>query len=231
MSDSATPSEVEVAALSPVMQDYLKQICTAAEWDDTPMTTSRLAALVGVSASTTSEMVRKLAGQGLVTHQPYGAVELTRAGRAAALRMMRRHRLLEAFLVAELGYTWDEVHDEAEVLEHAISDLLVERMDAKLGYPARDPHGDPIPRADGTTRLPDARRLSTLQPGESGIIARISDEDPEMLRWFRESAVTLDAPIQVVGRVPFGGGSAVQIGTGNTVDLPLLATEAIWVTP
>ena len=94
-------------------------------------------------------MIRKLATHGLVTHQPYGTVELTEAGRVAALRMMRRHRLIETYLVAELGYRWDEVHDEAEILEHAISDLMLDRIDAKLGHPTRDPHGDPIPGPDG----------------------------------------------------------------------------------
>lgn len=213
------------------MQDYLKQICTAAEWDDVQITTSLLASLVGVSPSTSSEMIRKLAALGMVSHRPYGAVELTDAGRAVALRMMRRHRLVETFLVAELGYTWDEVHDEAEVLEHAISDLMLSRIDDKLGHPVRDPHGDPIPSADGVMVRPDARRLSLLEPGESGVISRISDDDPEMLRYFQELSVTLDRHVTVLRRLPFGGGTSVALGPdGTTVDMGDLATQAIWVT-
>ena len=214
-----------------MVQDYLKQICSANEWDDAPITTSRLAALVGVSASTASEIIRKLAGLGLVTHLPYGTVELTDAGRSVALRMMRRHRLIETFLVAELGYRWDEVHDEAEVLEHSISDVLLDRIDQKLGHPSRDPHGDPIPSADGKLHRLDARRLSLLEPGESGRIARISDEDPEMLRYFDELSVALDTQVTVVRRLPFGAGTAIQLGAPNGLQVSMgdVATQAIWV--
>ena len=212
------------------MQDYLKQICTAGEWDDLPMTTSRLAALVGVSASTTSEMIRKLAAHGLVTHQPYGTVELTGTGRAAALRMMRRHRLIETYLVAELGYRWDEVHDEAEVLEHAISDLMLDRIDAKLGHPTSDPHGDPIPGPTGELHRPDARRLSLLEPGESGLITRISDEDPEMLRYFEQLSIGPGQPVTVLQRLPFGGGTTLRLdGVDTEVTIGDVAIQAIWV--
>ncbi len=214
------------------MQDYLKQICTAGEWDDVQITTSLLASLVGVSPSTSSEMIRKLAALGMVNHRPYGAVELTDAGRAVALRMMRRHRLVETYLVAELGYTWDEVHDEAEVLEHAISDLMLSRIDAKLGHPVRDPHGDPIPSADGERRRPDARRLSLLEPGETGVVARISDEDPEMLRYFDDLGLALDRRVTVVRRQPFGAGTTLTLHAPDetTVDMGDLATRAVWVT-
>ena len=125
-----------------------------------------LAERIGVSASTASESIRKLADQGLVDHEKYGAVTLTDAGRRAALAMVRRHRLMETFLVRELGYSWDEVHDEAEVLEHAVSDRMLDRIDAKLGHPTRDPHGDPIPAADGQVRTPPARQLSVCQDGD-----------------------------------------------------------------
>ncbi len=213
------------------MQDYLKQICTATEWDDVPMTTSLLASLVGVSPSTASEMIRKLAVLGMVNHRPYGAVELTPTGRRIALQMMRRHRLVETYLVAELGYSWDEVHDEAEVLEHSISDLMLARIDAKLGYPTRDPHGDPIPSEAGVLQLPDARRLSLLQPGETGVIARISDDNPEMLRYFLEIRIALDVQVTVVKRLPFGAGTAIRLGNeGGQVDMGDAAISSIWVT-
>src|SRR5438270_9782934 len=135
--------------LTSVAQDYLKVIWNAQEWSLEKVSTKMLAEKLGVSASTASESIRKLAEQGLVDHEKYGAVTLTESGRRAALAMVRRHRLLEAFLVKELGYSWDEVHDEAEILEHAVSDRMLDRIDAKLGHPTRDPHGDPIPAANG----------------------------------------------------------------------------------
>ena len=140
--------------LTTVAQDYLKVIWTAQEWSLEKVSTKMLAERIGVSASTASESIRKLADQGLVNHEKYGAVTLTEAGRRAALAMVRRHRLMETFLVRELGYSWDEVHDEAEVLEHAVSDRMLDRIDAKLGHPTRDPHGDPIPAADGQVPTP-----------------------------------------------------------------------------
>ncbi len=157
--------------LSTVAQDYLKTIWTAQEWSHEKVSTKMLAERIGVSASTASESIRKLADQGLVHHEKYGAVTLTDAGRAAALAMVRRHRLLETFLVNELGYSWDEVHDEAEVLEHAVSDRMLMRMDAKLGFPTRDPHGDPIPAADGRVPTPPARQLSDCSDGDAGTVS------------------------------------------------------------
>ena len=138
--------------LTTVAQDYLKVIWTAQEWSHEKVSTKMLAERIGVSASTASESIRKLADQGLVDHEKYGAVTLTDAGRRAALAMVRRHRLMETFLVQELGYSWDEVHDEAEVLEHAVSDRMLDRIDAKLGYP--DPR--PARRSDPRRRRPGA---------------------------------------------------------------------------
>ena len=164
-----------------------------------------LAEKIGVSASTASESIRKLAEQGLVDHEKYGAVTLTESGRQAALAMVRRHRLLETFLVNELGYAWDEVHDEAEVLEHAVSDRLVARIDAKLGFPRRDPHGDPIPAADGQVPTPPARQLWACGDGDTGTVARISDADPEMLRYFASVGIQLDSRLRVLTRREFAG--------------------------
>ena len=131
-------------------------------------------------------------------HEKYGAVTLTDAGRERALAMVRRHRLLETFLVRELGYGWDEVHDEAEVLEHAVSDRMLDRIDAKLGHPTRDPHGDPIPAADGKVPTPPARQLSACNDGDAGTVARISDADPEMLRYFDSVGISLDSRLRVL---------------------------------
>ena len=219
--------------LSSVAQDYLKVIWTAQEWSVDKVSTKMLAERIGVSASTASESIRKLADQGLVDHEKYGAVSLTEAGRSAALAMVRRHRLMETFLVRELGYGWDEVHDEAEILEHAVSDRMLMRIDAKLGYPTRDPHGDPIPAADGRVPTPPARQLAVCQDGEEGTVARISDADPEMLRYFAHVGLSLDARLRVLARRDFAGIISVAIeGSGDsdtTVDLGNPAAEAIWV--
>ncbi len=153
--DESPPNPPGVRDLTTVAQDYLKTIWSAQEWSHEKVSTKLLAERIGVSASTASESIRRLADQGLVDHEKYGAVTLTeRGGRLAALAVVRRHRLLETFLMQELGYSWDEVHDEAEILEHAISDMMLDRIDAKLGHPTRDPHGDPIPNADGRVPTP-----------------------------------------------------------------------------
>jgi DtxR family Mn-dependent transcriptional regulator len=147
--------------------------------------------------------------------------------------MVRRHRLLEAFLVKELGYSWDEVHDEAEVLEHAVSDRLVARIDAKLGYPQRDPHGDPIPGPDGRVPTPPARQLWACHDGDAGTVARISDADPEMLRYFDSIGISLDSRLRVLTRREFAGMISVTVesadGAPTTVDLGSPAAQAIWM--
>lgn len=222
--------------LSTVAQDYLKVIWTAQEWSPDKVSTKMLAERIGVSASTASESIRKLADQGLVDHEKYGAVTLTDAGRLAALKMVRRHRLMETFLVMELGYSWDEVHDEAEVLEHAVSDTMLDRIDAKLGYPTRDPHGDPIPAPDGRVPTPPARQLSACSDGDAGVVARISDADPEMLRYFDSVGINLDSRVRVLARRDFAGMISVEVASADgsdspatTVDLGSPAAEAIWV--
>ncbi|MEB3065246.1 manganese-binding transcriptional regulator MntR [[Mycobacterium] zoologicum] len=222
--------------LTTVAQDYLKVIWTAQEWSPDKVSTKMLAEKIGVSASTASESIRKLADAGLVDHEKYGAVSLTEDGRRAALAMVRRHRLIETFLVCELGYGWDEVHDEAEVLEHAVSDQLIARIDAKLGFPQRDPHGDPIPADDGQVPTPPARQLWACTDGESGTVARISDHDPEMLRYFAQVGISLDARLRVLTRREFAGIISVALespgapaGEQTTIDLGSPAAQAIWV--
>ncbi|MGH3558336.1 MAG: manganese-binding transcriptional regulator MntR [Mycobacterium sp.] len=223
----------EPSELTTVAQDYLKVIWNAQEWSLEKVSTKMLAEKLGVSPSTASESIRKLAEQGLVDHEKYGAVTLTESGRRAALAMVRRHRLLEAFLVNELGYSWDEVHDEAEVLEHAVSDRLVARIDAKLGFPQRDPHGDPIPASDGQVPTPPARLLWACHEGDAGTVARISDADPEMLRYFDSIGISLDSRLRVLTRREFAGMISVAVesadGASSTVDLGSPAARAIWV--
>jgi DtxR family transcriptional regulator, Mn-dependent transcriptional regulator len=214
------------------VQDYVKVIYSFTEWQDKPITMSQLAARLEVANSSVSEMVRKLVDLGLADHEPYGAVELTASGRTLALSMVRRHRLLETFLVRELGYSWDEVHDEAELLEHTVSELFLERMAQKLGHPDRDPHGDPIPAADGSIELPPARPLQDLDTGHLGTITRISDADPELLRFLERQRIELDETVELLGRRPFGGSLVVKVGTGaraRELDLGDEIASALWI--
>ena len=223
---------MKTSAPSSSIEDYVKVIYGFTEWQDKPITSSQLAQRLGVANSSVSEMVRKLKDQGLVDHKPYSAITLTPAGIRLALSMVRRHRLIETYLVQELGYSWDEVHDEAELLEHAVSDTFIERMAAKLGDPQRDPHGDPIPTADGVVLMPEAQLLGELDPGHTGRITRISDDNPDLLRYLAAENIDLDAEVEVMGRKPFGGALVVRINNaGRTRDYDLAdeITAALWV--
>jgi DtxR family Mn-dependent transcriptional regulator len=217
-----------VSDLSTVAQDYLKVIWSATEWSETPITVKQLSERLGVRAATISDGIRRLADQGMLVHEPYGAIELTEAGRRHAVAMVRRHRLIETFLVEELGYGWDEVHDEAEVLEHAVSDTLVDRIDRRLGHPRRDPHGDPIPTPDGTPRRPDAEPLTAAAPGIRLVVTRISDSDPAVLRYLAERGIGLDTELVVGEFRPFAGDVTVRVGGAELV-LGTAAAGAVWV--
>jgi DtxR family Mn-dependent transcriptional regulator len=222
---------MSVSSLTNTAQDYLKVIWAANEWESSPVTVTALAARIGVRAATVSDGIRRLTEQGLVVHEPYGAVALTEQGRMHALAMVRRHRLIETFLVETLGYPWDEVHDEAEVLEHAVSDTLVDRIDAVLGHPVRDPHGDPIPTADGDPRTPVAQRLLEAEPQTPQRVVRISDADPAVLRYLADRGIRLDARTRLLETRPFAGDVVVAIDDGDPVTVGVVAAGAIWVTP
>ncbi|WP_374008001.1 metal-dependent transcriptional regulator [Leifsonia sp. LS-T14] len=217
-----------VSELSSVAQDYLKIIWSATEWSDEPVTVKQLSERMGVRAATVSDGVRRLADRGLVVHERYGGVGLTEEGRRHAVAMVRRHRLIETFLVEQLGYGWDEVHDEAEVLEHAVSDDLVERMDRRLGFPSRDPHGDPIPTADGTPRRPDAVPLLSAAPGADLSVVRISDADPAVLRFLADHGIGLDTRLSTREHDATATGLTVTVG-GAPVVLSADAASALWV--
>ncbi|WP_277050013.1 metal-dependent transcriptional regulator [Ruania albidiflava] len=197
---------------SVVTQDYLKAIYNLGEWGEPGATASELAARLGVGAPTVTENVQRLAAAGLVHYQPYRRVTLTDAGQLAALAMVRRHRLIETYLALALGYRWDEVHEDAERLEHSASPLLMRRMDAHLGAPLRDPHGDPIPQLDGRVVTPPAHRLDDVPPGVRVRIARISDTEPDLLREITGAGLGLD--------------DELVAGDGT---LSAAATAAVWV--
>jgi DtxR family Mn-dependent transcriptional regulator len=228
---------MSVSQLTNTAQDYLKVIWAATEWAPTPITVKQLAQRMGVRAATVSDGIRRLSEQGMLRHEPYGSIELTDAGQRHAVAMVRRHRLIETFLVQTLGYSWDEVHDEAEILEHAVSDTLIERIDAALGHPARDPHGDPIPTAAGDPRTPKALRLPDASPGAAYRVARISDADPALLRYLADKDIRLDTRLTVEEHRPFAGDIAVHLIDGAdtpdraTVELGTLASDAVWVSP
>ena len=219
-----------VSDLSVSTQNYLKAIWSLGEWSGAPVTVSAIAERVGVRTSTVSDAVRKLSDQGLIEHTRYGAIGLSEQGLGYALEMVRRHRLIETFLVEVLGYGWEEIHDEAEQLEHAVSDLLIDRIDAHLGRPARDPHGDPIPTAAGEVERPDAHRLTDVAAGAEVRVERISDADPRLLSFCTGHGITVGTTLEVHAGTEFSESLEVAVETAGTrVALGRSATDAIWV--
>ena len=208
---------------SSVVDDYLKTIYHHTEWQDVPMTPSQLAVVLGLAPSSVTEMVRKLTAAGLVEHVKYGPVALTDEGHRRAAAIIRRHRLIETWLVREYGYAWDEVHDEAEVLEHALSDRLLERIDERLGRPRFDPHGDAIPDATGRVNREDFVLLADAAPGHRGRVLRVSDRDPSLLRELD------DAGIGVGHELEAADDGTVRLD-GTSIPLPRGAAKAVWLT-
>jgi len=206
---------------SPAADDYLKTVYAHTEWQDAPITPSVLAAKLGIAPSSVTEMVKKLAAAGLVSHVPYGAVRLTDAGTARALAVIRRHRLIETWLVQEFDYGWDEVHDEAEVLEHTISDRLLEGIDERLGRPRFDPHGDAIPDASGEVVREPFVVLADAAAGHTGRVLRVDDRDPELLRALEGAGLTVGATLTVTA-------AGVRLGDADT-PLPDGSTDVVWL--
>lgn len=207
---------------SAAIDDYLKTIYHHTEWQTERITPSQLAAELGLAPSSVTEMVRKLAAQGLVTHRPYGPISLTASGERRAAAVIRRHRLIETWLVREFGYTWAEVHEEAEVLEHAISDRLLDGIDERLGRPRFDPHGDAIPDSNGTVTRERFVLLADAPAGHCGRVLRVSDRIPGLLE-------ALDAASVDVGSVVCARGAGIIDVDGREVTLPAAAPAAIWL--
>jgi DtxR family Mn-dependent transcriptional regulator len=191
--------------LSNAVQDYAKAIWSLEQRSTQPVSTSAIAERLEVSPASASAMVKRLEALGLAERRPYHGVRLTRGGERVALEVLRHHRLLELYLAEALGMSWDRVHEEAEVLEHAISPELSELIAAKLGNPTHDPHGDPIPTADGEIDEPHTRALADLGPGERGRFVRVSDSNPEMLRYLSQRGIAPGDELELIGREPFGG--------------------------
>lgn len=201
-----------LAALrSPAIDDYAKAIYTLEARGGEPVSTNALAERLELTSGSVSGMLKKLGDLGLISHVPYRGVRLTSKGRGLALEVIRHHRLLELYLAEALQMPWDRVHDEAEVLEHFLSEELEELIAAKLGHPTIDPHGDPIPSADLELEERPTRRLDTLVPGDEGTFVRVSDSDPEMLRYLADQGILPGGRIHVLERQPFGGPLLVSV--------------------
>ena len=208
----ATPN---TAPPSAAVEDYAKAIYSLARPDEGgggEVTTGALAERLGVTPGSASAMVKKLVGLGLAAREPYKGVRLTERGERVALEVLRHHRLLELYLAESLGVPWDRVHDEAEVLEHVLSEELEELIAEKLGHPTHDPHGDPIPTPELELPASDAEPLSTLRPGARGTFVRVSDSDPAMLRYLGERGIATGSRVEVLAREPFDGPVVVRFG-------------------
>jgi DtxR family Mn-dependent transcriptional regulator len=211
-------------------EDYLKTIYHHTEWQSSPVTPSVLAATLGVAPSSVTEMAKKLSAAGLVNYEPYKPLTLTVAGIARARGVIRRHRLIETWLVDEMGYGWHEVHDEAEVLEHAISERLLDAIDARLGHPRSDPHGDPIPSADGRVDESPALLLSQAPVATSGRVVRISDRDPSLLESLAAAGIRPLTTLSVVS-TDADSGVVVRVAdaTGPLVPVSASGASSIWI--
>ncbi len=197
--------------LSESVEDYLKQIYKL-QGKDGRATTSAIAERMGVTAPSVTGMVKKLAALDLVEHRPYRGVRLTEAGERAAVEVIRHHRLLERYLAESLGMSIDEVHAEADRLEHTLSETLEARIDERLGYPTHDPHGDPIPDADLQLEPSSLRLLSELAPGEEATIGRVPDGHRELLSYLSSLALVPGEQVELLGSAPFGGPLTVRVG-------------------
>jgi len=195
---------------SEAVENYAKAIYSLEHRTGEPVATNDLADRLQVTPASASGMIKKLADQGLVEHVPYRGVQLTHDGEQIALEVLRHHRLLELYLAEQLGVPWDRVHEEAEALEHVISEDLEARIAAKLGNPTHDPHGDPIPDAELQIDESATRSLADLEPGDRGHFVRVSDADPAMLRYLSARGVTLGDAFEVLDRQPFGGPLTVR---------------------
>ena len=218
------------SALTAPAEDYLKAIYEL-ERSGNAAGTNEIAAQLAIAPASVSGMVRRLAEQGLIEHERYHGVRLTDAGRRAALRTLRRHRIIEAYLAQALGYAWDRVHDEAERLEHAASDELIDRMAAAIGEPARDPHGAPIPTREGAVDEPELTSIDELGVGERARVRRVSDRDGDRLRYLAELGMTPGTTFEIVERAPFEGPITVRLENGSARSVGRALARQVLVEP
>jgi DtxR family transcriptional regulator, Mn-dependent transcriptional regulator len=213
---------------SRMAEDYVTLIWKAYEWPGGEPSTTEMAASLGVTPSTVSANLKKLARDGLIEYEPYGRIALTEAGRTIAVVVVRRHRLIETYLVRRLGLSWDQVHDEADRLEHAVSDLVLAAMDEALGFPLADPHGDPIPSRDGVVAAIASWSLAEAPIGRSVVLRRVSDRDADVLRYLEAKGIGIGAVATIDARSAGAGTVSLRID-GEELELTLAAAAAIRV--
>ena len=210
-------------------EDYLKTIYKI-ELEESPVRTTAIAKALGVEPASVTGVIKRLAELDLLEHQPYKGVTLTPSGRKVALSVIRRHRLVELYLTQSLGYSWDEVHDEADLLQDGVNQKIEDRIDEVLGYPSRCPHGEPIPSRDGGIPQLDDLPLVVVSPGTQGRVSRIKTHDPDKLKYLASLNLVPDTPYKLISRQPFNGPIRLAIaGQGDQVIGSELAA-AIWVT-
>jgi DtxR family transcriptional regulator, Mn-dependent transcriptional regulator len=228
--NATLPIARDEARITPAIEDYLKAIyqLNAEVPEAGSVTGQRIAERLGVAPPSVTNMIKRLSELGLVQHERYRGVELSGEGERIALEVVRHHRLLERYLVEALGYGWDEVHDEAERLEHHISEALEARMAAVLGDPTLDPHGDPIPGLDGSVNMILEQRLLDLTPGQTAIVGRVSDQDPERLRYLQQLGITPGTQVTLLETLPFDGPLRLEIaGVEQIIGRSLAATVQV----
>lgn len=224
---SAARDEADVSeSLTAPAEDYLKAIYAIGRGSGAAAT-NEIAQRLAIAPASVSGMVRRLADQGLLAYERYHGVRLTESGRRAALRTLRRHRVIESYLSEALGYPWDRVHEEAERLEHAASDELVDRMASTIGEPEVDPHGAPIPTRDGAVDETEYTSLAQLPIGTSGVVVRVSDEDPAMLRYLAELSILPGKKLTVKARAPYDGPITLTLGRQELSIGPALAANVL----
>jgi len=227
--------------MTQAVEDYLKVIYKlqkgqeggeSVQWIDgvEKVTTLSIADRMGLSAASVTNMIKKLAEMKLVRYTPYQGVELTEAGEKIALEIIRHHRLIELYLAEALGYSWDRVDNEAERLEHVISEEFEEKIDSVLGYPTVDPHGAPIPTKGGTMKEFLQNSLSDLEPGQTAVICRVSDRDPDILRYLTSLGFALHITVEILEKAPFNGPLLVRIGEQQRM-IGLDVAKEVFVTP
>lgn len=211
------------------VENYLKAILRLEEDAETELTVGGIAEILEVTPGTVSAMMRHLSDEGLIDYVPRRSVTLLPKGRAQAMQVVRRHRLIETFLVEVMKLDWAEVHVEAEVLEHVISDRLLRRMDEMLGHPSHDPHGDPIPDSEGNIQGEDLLRLADAREGPFRVV-RVEDSDPRLLEWVQENRLLPGTPIQLTGRDSVAGLVEIRMSSdGSKLQLGEKVTESIFV--